>query len=367
IESKLGEIERLTKELRLAGTLANCTPAATPPPSNEPSPLETTLFAQWKANRHPAVYGGLKALATSYQSCSAATVAAVSSATPDVAGISIVGTHKDGVGSKREITNLSSFLKSHVYLKNYSKPSGAGCFDIKAKPLIYDYGGKPYATASDSSSFDLFKDEGTGTAVLGIDCSAFVYVALASAGLKLKSSGTLLARGAQGISSYMLGDPVGSKLNCLVHAGFATNSSIKPGDVISKPGHVFLVETVGADPFGIAGIKSADKCTLSNISISKFDFTILQSSNSKNGIGIHRTKASDFLKETSMGDGLRAHAVNACKAKFGQTTSSKVSGLSIVRHSGTSACRANAIKMERESCVASCEATTAVANLPTEI
>ncbi|HVK62684.1 MAG TPA: hypothetical protein VM432_14090, partial [Bdellovibrionales bacterium] len=374
LKEKLAELDAFTSDLKKAGALA-CTPAATPTPGNSatpppgsvatptptptptPVPATDTLFERWKATRHPAVYGALKTISVAYQSCSAGLSKALDGDTPSLKGISIVGTHSDGVGSKREISSLDQLISSQPYLQSYVKPAnGTNCFDVRANPMIYDYGGKPYTTSDQESTFNLFKNAGSGTSVLGIDCSAYVYVSLASAGFKVKVSGRLKAIGASGISSSMYANPEGNGLTCLQHASFETTSSLKPGDIVAKSGHVFLIESVGADPFGIKGFTSVDQCKLSNMSISRFDFTILQSSSSKNGIGIHRAKASAYLQGNSMGTGLLSHAVNACKARFGSSTVvSKVSGLSVVRHSGSSDCRDTSIKIERESCVSSCK------------
>ncbi|HVK62791.1 MAG TPA: hypothetical protein VM432_14635 [Bdellovibrionales bacterium] len=353
-KAKLREIEAFTSELEKSGEL-HCPRVVEATPKNEPAPLRETLFEQWKTARHPAVYGGLKAIATSYQSCSAATLPAIKTATPDVLGITEVGMHTDGIGSKREITDLAALIRTHPYLKNYKKPrGGSNCFDIKKKPLIYDYGGRPW---TDAASYDFFKDEGSGTAELGFDCSAYVYVAFATAGLKLKPSGRLKASDVQGARSAQFMDPGRtSDLTCLAHASFSKTASLKPGDVVAKRGHVFIIDTVGSDPFGIRDIESSSGCKLENMSLDRFDFTILQSSNDKKGIGIHRAEASSFLKTTDMGQGMLVHAVNACKARFGLTTRSRVSSVAITRHKGTSACRDTAIAMERESCVASCPA-----------
>lgn len=332
----------------------------TAPGATDPSKPATTLFSHWKATRHPAVYGGLKTLAVSYQSCTAGTLPALNSTTPNVQGIRIVGTHADGIGSKREISDLAALLRTHPYLSDYQKPNSS-CFDIKSKPLIYDYGGRPVTTSATTSTFDFFKNAGSGTAVLGTDCSGYVYMALAAAGLKVKADGRLKAITVHGITSRMLLNPAGNGLTCLNHAKFSpTDGTLKPGDIIVKAGHVFMVDAVGADPFGVKNIASVAQCTTANMSISRFDFTILQSSPSKNGIGIHRVKAADYLKESSaMATGLLSHAAAACKARFGQTVTKPSTTVVVIRHSGSASCKDVQIGFEKESCVSSCPASLA--------
>lgn len=358
--------DKIQAEFAKIQSIVNSTemPACGPTkPETEAQPAKGTLFADWKANRNATVYGALKTFAVSYQSCDATQVPALTTATGDVEGIKIVGTHSDGVGSKREIASVSSLLKSHPYLRNYKKPN-TSCFEVTNSPLIYDYGGRPVTS---SGAFDMFKNAGSGTSVLGTDCSGYVYMALATAGLKVKASMTSRAVLVSGFSSSMYLDPQKNGMTCLDHATFSGSDSLRPGDIIAKSGHVILVGSVGKDPFGLAGITSASGCTTKNISSSKFDFTILQSSPSKGGIGIHAHKASSYLKESEvMETGLVAHAINACKAKFGTKITSKVSKVSIVRHSGSASCKSTEVKMERESCVASCPAMATTAAIDDE-
>lgn len=334
-------------------------PACTAPkPETESAPDPSTLLGSWKISRNPIVYGALKTFAVTYQSCNATEVSALSTATPDLKGIKIVGTHKDGVGSKREISSLSSLVSSHPYLMNYKKPDSS-CFEVLKSPSIYDYGGRPVTS---SGAFDMFKNSGSGTSVLGTDCSGYVYMALATAGLKVKSNMTSRAVLLSGFSSRMYLDPQRNGMTCLDFAKFSGSDTLRPGDIIAKSGHVVIVGSVGKDPFGLNMIKSASDCTVKKMSTSRFDFTILQSSPSKNGIGIHSAKASSYLPESEvLTEGLLTHAVNACKAKFGTNGSTKASDVSIVRHSGSSSCKDKEVAMERQSCVARCPAAARTA------
>lgn len=336
-------------------------PAATP----EPTPATMDLLSKWKASRHPAVYGGLKGLATAYQSCEAGVAGAMTSATADVEGISIIGTHPNGVGKVRVIGNLSAFLKSHYYLSAYKRPSSS-CFDVQKSPLLYDYGGKPYTSDATDSTLDLFRNAGSGSSALGIDCSGYVYSALATGGLKLKKSGRLKAIGVHGVSSSMFMNPQSNGLTCLDYAKFNGNDNIRPGDILASSGHVILIESVGSDPLGIERITKESDCTSSNMSVSRFNFTILQSSPSKGGIGINRMRAADYLAGGgSMKTAMLQHAVNACLAKFrGTTITTKSSSANLIRHAGTPDCVDTAIKYAKEECVASCQASAMLESLP---
>jgi len=299
------------------------------------------------------VSGAYKTFATLYQSCKVLDLVPVKAGDANVQGISIVGEHPAG-GKVRIVKDAALVARTHHYLKNV--PSyGSGCFNVKSSPLIYDFGGKPYASSDSNSTLNFFENGGSGSAALGTDCSGLVFSALASVGLKFKSSTALKAVGVMGISASMMKDPTANGLDCLAPVSFSRTSNLLAGDIIAITGHVVLVDSIGADPFGISRISRSTDCTTSNLPTSRFDFTILQSSPIKNGIGVDRISIVDYLAlSSSFKSGLQSYAIKACKAKFGQTASSP-SSLAIVRHKGTASCLApKPIVLDREECVASC-------------
>lgn len=301
-----------------------------------------------------ATFGGRWTLATAYQSCQTLQLPAMTHLTPDVQGISIVGKHSDGVGSKRSISSLSKVQSTHYYIKD-STSFGPGCFNVRQTPLIYDYGGKPQATTALTSPIDLFKNSGNGTSVLGIDCSGFIFTALATAGLRVKEGRPLKASDswAWGSSSYV--EPQKNGLTCLNKISVTPSANLKSGDIVAVYGHIFLIDKVGADPFGINNARSAGDC--SKLKSSQFDFTVVQSSNSKNGIGLNFYEAKNYLATSQkMREGLEKYAYYSCLAKFNNKAySPNVGTLSVVRHKGTKECMAPRVSMARESCVQSCE------------
>lgn len=328
-------------------------------PGEEPNPAPgspKTLLEHWKATRAAPVYGGLKTFAVAYQSCEAALEPVLDAKTPDVEGIAVVGRHSSGGGNIREISNLKRMIASHPYLNHYKRPLPS-CFDILSQPPIYDYGGKPYSSANNERVLNLFKNGGSGSKELGIDCSAFIYSAYGSTGLKLKKETSLKATLINGVSSSMLAEPQKNGLTCLDHVNFNSSSPVlQPGDIIAIRGHVIMVDTVGNDPLGVNRFTSASNCTLANMDVKKFQFTLFQSSPSKGGIGINRMDAKYYLSNTStMGQGLREHAVNACKSKFSTSTiQSRSTKASIVRHMGGAQCRDTALSLVQEDCLSSC-------------
>ena len=349
--------DQIAKIKQLAVTQSSsCAKTNTPNADSTPlaEPKSGTLFAQWKSNRPRLVYGALKTLSTAYQSCEAAQVPALDHNTPDAIGISIVGVHPDGVGNKRLITNLGDLLKSHPYLKNYRRPAST-CFDLTQNIPIYDYGGRP---AASMGTLNIFKNAGTGTKALGTDCSGFIGLSIAASGLRVKKARTMKAETVAGLGSTMFTNPQKNGLTCFDYVRFNQAASLKPGDLIAKDGHIVIVESIGQDPFGLDAIKSPSDCVLANMSVSRFDFTILQDSPEKGGIGIQRSVAADYFpKEPVMPEGLLEAAVTACKAKFGVSGLAKNNKVAVVRHSGSSDCMGpGEIKMDYESCVASCPA-----------
>lgn len=338
----------------------NGTEPPTPTPTPNIVPSTTLLLPYLKSTRMPAVYGGLRAISVMYQSCDVAQLPALDDSTQDIDGISITGSHPSGGGFKREITDLGAFLSGHPYLDPYKRPLPS-CFDILKSPPIYDYGGKPFTSAANERLFDLFKNGGSGTKTLGIDCSGLVYTAYAAGGLKMKAESKLKASLVNGVSSTMLKDPQKNGLSCLDYATFSKTESLRPGDIIAQSGHVVMVESVGKDPFGIKSKLGIEGCESNQLSLTDFDFVILQSAPVYGGIGSHRVHIRDYLGAGStMTRGLLEHAANACKARFKGPVKSvdPTKSASVVRHLGTAQCKEPELTFAKEDCVSSCALKT---------
>lgn len=355
------KFEKLQKSMQgIRSYNLNCAPG-TGAGTTRPEPESRDYLyhrQQALANGEPlAVFGGRWAFATSYQSCQSVQLPTMNDQTPDLEGIEITGTHSDGVGSKRMIASLSSVQQSHYYIKDTSN-YGQGCFNVRNNPLIYDYGGKPYATTATNAAIDMFKNNGSGTSVLGIDCSGYVYSSMATAGLRLKAGRALKASDswAWGSSSYL--EPEKNGLTCLSKITVRRNDSLKAGDIVAVRGHVLLIDKASSDPFGIANATTEADCN--NISTDQFDFSVAQSSPSKNGIGLNIYEARHYLPTSEkMSEGLLKYAQYACLAKVtGKTYTPNIGTLSVVRHRGTSECMAPRVKMARESCIQTCNSLT---------
>lgn len=294
------------------------------------------------------------AFATAYQSCQALAKAPVDLTTPDVQGIKTWCCHPDGVGFRRVIEDLPKVLQSHPYVS--SDAPAAGCLDQRAKPLIYDYGGKPQAISG--NALDFHQDAGDGTTALGIDCSGYVFTSLATAGLRLKSGMSIKASSVFAVSSgsFVEFENGPSPMDCLERVPFRTGAGLAPGAIAAVYGHVLFVDTVGADPWGIG--KTKNKADCANITFKDFDFVIAQSSNSKNGVGLNRFEAKAYLADSlKMKAGFETEARKACESFWDQSSVRPVvSEFVLLRHRGTAECRGSRVALAHESCVQSCPA-----------
>ncbi len=320
-------------------------PSATPVNPTQP-------VTQPPANVSNIVIGARKVLVTAYQSCEAIALPPMTKSTPSVEGISRVGTHADGVGAKRAISDLQSLLKTDYYLQNYK--TNSACQDIRSNPPIYDYGGKPSASSDASSALDFFTNAGSGTTVRGVDCSAYVFSAVAAGGLRLSPGKKLKAILVNGISSTMYMDPANNGMTCFDKVKMGVSSTLKAGDIAAIKGHVILIDSVGSDPFGIAKIQNSSQC--SSLTIANFDFVVAQSSPSKNGIGINRYRGQDYLsEEPTLRTGFEAYARQACTAKFqNKDVAMTATNFQIIRHNQSATCRDNPVALVGESCAKAC-------------
>lgn len=360
-----GKLKAQMNEIQLSAKNAglDCAPPPTEepeaiPPVAETPPLEEPPVPIKETTSLP-VKGAVRVLATAYQSCQAIRLPAMTDSTTPVhpQAIKITGTHSNGVGLKREVGNLPLLQSSHYYIREGIEKDSS-CFNVPQNPLIYDYGGKPYATTATSSSLDLFRNGGTGTSVLGIDCSGYVFSALAVSGMRLTQGKKLTAFQVNGVNSRMYMDPVPNGLSCLAPVTSTPTNGIANGDILASTGHVVMIDRVGTDPFGIARLRSAADCTSANVSHRNFDFDILHSAPIKNGVGLNRSRASYYLSESSgMRNALIEYGVAACKARFGQPSTIKPASARLVRHKMTPDCMDTPIRMERESCVRTCVAS----------
>lgn len=289
-----------------------------------------------------------RVFATAYQSCRVLDLPPMDRATANVVGITRTGTHSDGVGGKREVTDLKSVQRTHYYINGIATESS--CVKVADSPLIYDYGGEP---AISGTTLNFFKNAGSGTAALGVDCSAFVSSAIAVVGMRYKpnlANKPIYTR--QTSSKFM--DAAKSGFTCFDNVTVTAKQSIAAGDILGVNGHVVIVDRIGQDPFGLALIKKESDC--SGLNYKNFDIVIAQSSPSKNGIGLNKYQVKDYLDETSkMRTAFVEMGQQACIAKFQQKNiKPKSSAWGFIRHKGTAECVAPRVALTGESCSQNC-------------
>ena len=300
---------------------------------------------------HPLVYGARRVMATAYQSCSVLDMPPMPLG-HTTKGIRIQSRHPSGIGYRRAITNLSTLNQSHYYLKNISaNRNNPRCLNVRNSPLIYDFGGKP---STIKNSINLFRNAGSGSKALGVDCSGFVASAMAHAGLRLKPRVFIRPVHVKAVSSWMLKATRKNRLSCLKEQDILTENPLQVGDIIASNYHTVIVDSIAPDPFGLSSVKQAEQCHSRKMSTNRFNFTVLQSSAHNNGIGINRMRIRDSA-EGAIKRGLERVASRACYKMFGKNTHLNIGEISILRHiSDDSACRNKQIYMEHEECIEEC-------------
>lgn len=321
---------------------------------NDPNPPtdDTPIIDVPSYDMNLMVTGMNNAISTAYQSCAALDLPPIDASTSDVAGITRLSeTHPDGIGAKRVISNLSQVQQTHPYIKLAGDDNSNSCFNVVSNPLIYDYGGQP---AISNNTINFFVNSGSGTSALGIDCSALVSSAAAAGGLRYKPGLENKAIYIRQNSSKFI-NASASNFTCYQNITLTKESWIKPGDIAAVTGHVLMIDKVGDDPFGIYQMNSISECN--SIDYRNFDFIVAQSSPSKNGIGINKYIAKDYLKESSKMQTLFVTmAKSACQAYFKNTSIKPLnSEWGIIRHKGTPECLAPKIEMAKQSCVSQCQ------------
>jgi len=314
----------------------------------------------------PAAVGARRVLASYYQSCKAIDVT-LDSSTPNLKGVAKAksfGSQK-GIsgGYLRKITDTNAFVNSHAVLKRLKGDSsypGKSCKDMTKMPPVYGYGSRAYPNKS--GTVKIFK-KGGGVAngsqpAAGIDCSAFISMALGAQGLKVnKSSGPFTDNTTRSYHSQ-----INRSGSCLKKATMTPEAPVKSGDIINVAGsHIVMIDSVGEDPLGIEKAAAAGNCN--SITPKKFNFTYIHSGSIKGSYGPSRVKAN-LHSGGSMWNNLRVMAVKMCQNKIKNDSSPVNSGsirgvaskFTITRHqtSDPKCVSDKRIKIEGEECINKC-------------
>jgi hypothetical protein len=337
VQNKLDAVKAQSKAMNLScNTLV-------PDDEQTQTPTETPIQQQ--------VADGINTIfAVAYQSCRAIEVPPLNEDSPNIEGVTILSApNPENGGLQRVISSVSKVQESHPWIR-VSSPGSNTCYNVRGNPLIYDFGGKPKWS---SNTIDFFNNSGSGTSVLGVDCSGFVASVLSAIGARYAPGSDNKPVYVNQKSDKFI-DAKSSGFKCFDNISLNSKDSIKPGDIAAIKGHVVIVDSIGADPFGLKRISSSSKCN--QVSLEFFDFVIAQSSPSKNGIGINKFKASHYLKDSPEMAALFLDMAKAsCQAVFTlKTITPKFVDYGIIRHKGTKDCMAPKVALAKQACVSAC-------------
>ena len=326
------------------------------------------MFDDKNSTDNPSSKGARMLLASYYQSCKAID-SVITSRAKSLRGVSSKKIYdgKCGVKSRRvrNIYDMDAFVNSHIVLKEINKDPNypaPGCIDKRKAPPVYGYCSAPHPR-KDGTVKLASKGAGVSSASLpasGIDCSAFISLALGSQGLKVSKTDTKYKRytttGMSGTSK--------SSNSCLKSPKFSSDKTIIPGDIINyRASHVVMIDAVGDDPLGIKKHSKTNTC--SSITIEDFDFTYIHSGLTGGNYGPSRVhiKAHNG-QSTAMFNNMMALARKSCaksiKEAEGVNSAAKIhssdSRFGLLRHqSDDPNCRTEKkVKIEGQSCIEQC-------------
>lgn len=309
---------------------------------------------QNKLHSSPASFGARKVLATFFQSCKALEV----SIDPSISNLK--GVRK--VGGKRQVYDLKSYVSSHAILSELkSDPGypGAGCVDATKRPPVYGYGSQKYPDKN--GEIDLFTS-GAGVAksskpVSAIDCSSFIFVALATQGLKVRKTDTAFT----GLTTATFDQVLDRKNSCIKSTNYSLERSIGVGDLINVANdHIIMIDEVSDDPLGIKKHLKNKSCD--RISINDFDFTYIHSGAVNNSYGPSRVHISEHSGGT-MFNNLRLSAVGMCKkllknpkhtGSSAEVNHNRRFSISAHQSQDTDCISDTPVSLKNEECVAQC-------------
>lgn len=340
----------------LSGPVPNCLPDGVPlaqPEGSSGQPL------------HPAAVGARRLLASYFQSCSAVDKA-LDSSTPNLRGVESArsyGGQKGVAGGKlRRITNTQAYVDSHLILKDLkADPNypGAQCRDATQMPPVYGYGSTARSSGGELKIFQPGAGVARGSAPsAGIDCSAFISVALAAQGLKTSHNAPPYER----LTTTGFSQRMNARNSCLGAAPVSPEDSVRPGDMINQAGsHIVMIDTVGEDPLGIKKHSQSNSCN--SITAKDFDFTYIHSGAIKNSYGPSRVQAN-LHNGGTMWNNMVLMARKLCVQKS-RNQSAHVdskslgmsSSMSLIRHKThePQCVGETRMKIEGESCIDGCE------------
>ncbi len=310
-----------------------------------------------------------KSMRTLYQSCDATKIV-----------VSQRSSAKNGVIKTGESTRTlpaagrSTYTQAHPVLRKLSELQGegrypgAGCRNVLDAPVIYAFGAKPTVAKGRIATFtDLSKHGSPGngidqssSAVTGVDCSGFVSMAMAAAGLKCEPDqrDKMRTLGTWAIAGF-------DDKSCFQTPELTLKQSLQPGDVINLAGnHVIVIDEVGEDPLGVGKVLQA-KRNCDSMTAADFNF-VYSHSGDIGDYGVVRVSSRYHATgRSTLMNNLVAAAKSLCRNAQESVLPSGGPKFKILRHvtsifpapSSAARCRfsdSERLKLDGEECVRGC-------------
>jgi len=307
--------------------LGSAAQTCAPPPRAQASGVQPPV--------HPLVLGARRTLGVFFQDCEAASRVWDEASDQGRKGSSPVTHQCEGKLTLRCLakSKYDDYGDWHYALRGLDKrtqppfPQKPYCEDVtRSRPSIYGYGSKCSSPRSEgglsflnvrecrNSRHDGSGDgilDGAGGSIAAIDCSGFVGVSLAAAGLNLSPDAS---KAEVGIGTGRFSEFSTRRGGCLEEARLKIPGGIEAGDILNLAGHhVVLVDQVGPDPLGIERALARGNCD--SISRDSFNFTIAHSG-SYGDLGPARVSARFRMpgaKSGAMGSGIENNLVDLAR------------------------------------------------------
>src|SRR5690606_32759989 len=256
---------------------------APPPVDGEENSFVDNLFRSY----HPVFAGALKTMAVLYQSCNVLDLDLVDSANaPRLEGLQLAGRDRRFNKPLYQISDQNLFAQTHYYLSQLDQsndPNHVQCRNTRDEfQSMYVYSGEAAVTSVEKDheqkpAINVFRQASASGLEPGMDCSAFVSVALQAAGLKYKTGGSCRAYQRLGSTESLI-NYERNNYNCLFEPQrdeVNTNSATGPvdlatGDIFTVGDyHTVIIGQTGydgeiPDPFRLRTITDISQCKLEN-------------------------------------------------------------------------------------------------------
>lgn len=186
-------------------------------------------------------------------------------------------------GSNSYVVDLAAARASQYYIRCAGPGAGKRtCDKLCETPPSYIWGGMGwYEPAPGKISFNVFSNFEHTRKISkhpGLDCSGLLYAVFARAGLRVtrdltKTPSADTADNTPARTYLNTENP----LSCFTEIA---ESSVRPGDIIPWKSHILMVDTLGADPFGVSAAKSELDCSIEKLDPSKATMVVYNSKGS---------------------------------------------------------------------------------------